>query len=190
MPRRPRLKERGRGCRWFFNAVMTIARHIDYLLGPVLAVGLVAFVVSAEPQPSAGADPVAPTSAKWVKVIALHDGDTITEAVIDLGWGRKLHVGPHEEAPGIRAFGYDAWEVTKTRQTVGAITDAEIAKGKAARDDLFELLKSASLYAEDSGQRDPYGRISAIPWARNSDGKWIYLAGWMDQQGHLRTPRK
>jgi endonuclease YncB( thermonuclease family) len=127
-------------------------------------------------------------AAKPVLDAVIHDGDTITRGVIDLGWGRKLHIGPHEEAPGIRAFGYDAWEVTRTRQTV-TVTDAEIKKGLAARDDLVELLKSGSLWAEDSGQRDPYGRISAVLWVKQGDN-WIFLAGWMEARGHLRTPRK
>ena len=135
------------------------------------------------------ADPVAPFNTHWVKVIQVHDGDTITEAVIDLGWGRKLHVGPNGEAPAIRAFGYDAWEVTKTRRTVD-VSDEEISKGKAATEDLFELLKATSLYVEDSGERDPYGRISAVLWARTIKGDWIYVAEWMEQRGHLRTPRK
>jgi endonuclease YncB( thermonuclease family) len=132
-------------------------------------------------------DPLAPTCAKPVRVDLLHDGDTITRGSIDLGWGRRLSIGPGQEAAGIRAFGYDAWEITKTRRTVD-VTPEEIAKGIAARDDLAALLKTGWLYAEDSGGRDPYGRLSAVLWVKQG-GQWIYLAKWMDDRGHLRASR-
>ncbi len=141
-------------------------------------------------RPAKVSESLTPTCAKPVTVEVLHDGDTITKGSIDLGWGRSIVIGPDGEAAGIRAAGYDAWEVTKGRRTV-EVTDDEIRKGIKARDALGILISGGQgqLYAEDSGQRDPYGRISAVLWVKQGQ-KWIYLAGWMEQQGHLRTPRK
>ena len=129
------------------------------------------------------ADPVAPTSAVLCTVIEVHDGDTII-ADMHLPFGIDL---PRRS---IRLYGADALEVSRTRQTVGFITDEELAKGKIARDDLAKLLKTCDLYAEDSGHGDPYGRPSAILWAKPKDGKpWILIAAWLEQRGYLRTPR-
>jgi hypothetical protein len=161
---------------------MTIARHIDYLLGPVLAVGLAVFAATGQ-QPRAP-DPIAPTSARRVLIERVHDADTVFGA-IDLGYGLSLNVHG-----GIRAADFDAWEVGRQReQVVGPISDEELRKGRIARDALINLLVGNQLWAEDSGDTDPHGRNSSILWIKQGD-KWIYLAGWMDQQGHLRTPRK
>lgn len=157
--------------------------HVTGIAG--LGICFLALAVSA---PSQSTDPQAPVAAKPVNVELLHDGDTITRGSIDLGWGRSLTIGPDGESPGIRAFGYDAWEVTRGRRTV-EVTEAEITKGLKARDELSGLIQSGQLYAEDPGERDPYGRVSAILWVKQGQ-RWIYLAGWMEQQGHLRTPRK
>lgn len=132
-----------------------------------------------------GADPPAPTAARLLTVHRVHDGDSVS-ASIDLGYGLSW-----TPKGGIRAHGYDAWEVGRQReQVIGRISDAEIEKGKAARDDLLELLKTHDLYAEDSGQIDPHGRNSSILWARPRDGKrWLLLATWMEERGHLRVAR-
>lgn len=127
-------------------------------------------------------DPVAPTMARKVIVDSVHDGDTI-HGTIEL-WS-DLKMIPKG---GIRAALYDCWEIQRQReQVVGKISDAEIEKGIKARDDLIELLKHGQMYAEDSGQVDPHGRGSAVLWVL-SDGKWIWLAGWMRDRGHLRVP--
>jgi hypothetical protein len=124
----------------------------------------------------------APVSARPVKVLEVHDGDSL-KGEIDLGYGFRF-----TPAGGIRAFGYDCWEVTKTRQTVGEISDVEVLKGKLARDEFADLCKAGQLYAEDSGEHDPYGRASAILWVKAANGEWIYVARWMDHRGHLRVP--
>jgi len=130
------------------------------------------------------ADPVAPSCPVKVVLPIAHDADTIRGS-LSFGWNVWLH---DQE---LRAYGYDAYEVTKTRQTV-EVTDEEIVKGKAAKYALIDLLEHGDLYAEDSGQKDPYGRTSAILWVKPKDpkdGAWIYLAAWMEQKGFLRTPR-
>jgi endonuclease YncB( thermonuclease family) len=132
-------------------------------------------------RPLAADDPVAPVSALKCTVLAVHDADTIA-AVIECP---LLKV--KSQTVMIRAFGYDAWEVNRVRQTV-VVTDEEIAKGKAARDELIALLQTAELWAEDSGSPDPYGRTSAVLWVKQTGG-WIFLAKYADEHGWLRTPR-
>jgi endonuclease YncB( thermonuclease family) len=109
----------------------------------------------------------------------LHDADTIV-ATIHLPFSVDL------PSRTIRAAGYDAWEVTRTRRTVD-VTAAEIAKGKIARDDFTALIASGSLFVESTKQTDPYGRTNAYLWVRK-DGEWIDVADWMKSRGHCRTP--
>ena len=128
------------------------------------------------------ADPVAPTCPLPVTVEQVHDGDTLA-GTIHLPYGVDL------ARRTIRAAGYDAWEVTKTRQTVD-VTDQEIVRGKQARDDFAALVRLGQLYVEDSGLRDPYGRTSAVLWVKAADGSWIFVAAWMEEHGHLRAKRQ
>jgi endonuclease YncB( thermonuclease family) len=126
-------------------------------------------------------DPIAPTSALVCQVVNVHDADTVSAII------RCPLLKVDSQLVVIRAFGYDAWEVSRVRQTVD-VTDSEIFKGKAARDQLKALLAEATLYAEDSGSVDPYGRTSAVLWVRQGT-TWIYLAAYAEQHGWLRTPR-
>jgi endonuclease YncB( thermonuclease family) len=130
---------------------------------------------------AAAAAPQGPTSAIRCTLELMHDGDTIV-VTLHLPFGIDL---PHRT---IRAYGYDAWEIDRTRQTVH-VTEAEIAQGKLARDDLFTLLEASELWAEDSGASDPYGRTSATLWARQRDRSWINIADWMKARGHVRVIR-
>lgn len=132
--------------------------------------------------PAAAADPLAPTFAKPVKVLSVHDGDGL-RGTVDLGYGLS-----YTPKAGIRAADYDAWEVNKVRQTV-VVTDEEVAKGKVARDDLKALFATGQVFLEDAGELDPHGRLIAILWVRDTKGKWIFVAGWMEAHGHLRTAR-
>ena len=118
-----------------------------------------------------------PTSPVRATLLELHDGDT---AKVD------IHLPFDVDLPkrSVRAFGYDAWEITKTRQTV-QVTDAEIIKGKKARNELLTLIESGELYLEDSGKRDPYGRASAWLWVKRPAG-WVNVAQWMTEKGHVR----
>lgn len=128
------------------------------------------------------ADPTAPASALKCDVIDVHDGDTVKVTI------HCPLLGIDAPNVSIRAYGYDAYEITRTRQTV-TVTDAEIVKGKAARDDLAQLIAGGELWLEDSGQRDPYGRTSAWLWVKLGDGSWVFVPKYMDDHGHLRTPR-
>lgn len=148
-------------------------------------------------------DPTVPFQPIRASVLYVHDADTIN---VDIHLPFKIDL-PNRT---IRAFGYDAWEVTKTRQTV-KVTDAEIKKGLKARDELMALLKTGTLHVEDMTaiqigwpqlermniHADPYGRMLCALWLQvmsYPDGKptvtWIYLPKWMEDRGHLRTPRE
>jgi hypothetical protein len=112
-------------------------------------------------------------------VTNIHDADTF-ECVIHLPFGVDL--------PGrsIRAQGYDAWEVTRARQTVGSITDDEIAKGKKARDELAKLCESQSVWLEPSTNPGVYGRTSANVWLRDDKGQWTELSQYAQEHGWCR----
>jgi len=107
--------------------------------------------------------------------IRVLDGDTF-QADILLPWGVTLR------QQTIRALGYDAWESSKRRRSV-SVTDAEVAKGKAATVAVRKLFTTARVSCSP-GKRDrgPYGRILATIWI---DGK--PLAEWMRRRHFLRT---
>lgn len=112
-------------------------------------------------------------------VKSVHDGDTATVDVL-FPWGVSL------VDQSVRMQGFDAWEVTRTRQTV-RVTEAEIAKGKVARDALKRLLDVADVvYLSPADKRDPYGRLPAYVsvWY---DGKLIEVAEFMAEHGHTRN---
>ena len=123
----------------------------------------------------------------------VHDGDTIN---VDINLPFRVTL-PNRM---IRAYGYDAWEITRTRQTV-KVTEAEIAKGHKARNEFMALLETGSLYLEDMSAlyktpTDPYGRTSARLWVQvmsYPDDKptvtWVLVEKWMEDHGHLRTKR-
>ena len=152
------------------------AQHLDRLAGEGGIVGFRLFTLGGP------ADPLAPTFAKPVKILSVHDGDTF-HATVDLGYGLA-----YTPKGGIRAARFDAWEVNKVRRTV-AVTDAEIVKGQAARDDLAALFAANEVFIEDDGKTDPHGRLSAVIWVRQPQGTWVYVAAWMEAKGHLRTAR-
>lgn len=126
---------------------------------------------------AAGAD--SPTSAVKVVNPVLHDGDTL-RGDLWLPFNVTLHNRP------LRAFGYDAWEINHTRQTV-SISEEEIERGIKAKEELQALIDSGTLYAEDSGDIDPYGRLSAWLWIKTKRGDWIDVAAWMKRNHHVRT---
>jgi endonuclease YncB( thermonuclease family) len=129
------------------------------------------------------ADPSAPLSALPAEVVSVHDGDTLTVIV------RCPLLKVVSEPLSVRAAGYDTWELTRARRTKTVrVTAAEIVRGKAALADFKLLLASGQLFLEDSGQTDLYGRLSAILWIKTADG-WVLVAKWMEDRGHLRTPR-
>ena len=128
------------------------------------------------------ADP-APACPIRATVESIHDADTMV---------LTIHLPFKVDLPkrSIRAVGYDAWEVSKVRQTV-KITDAELVKGKLARDELGKLIASGALYVEEVPQSDPYGRTNARLWILkgNVTPTWIDVAQWMADNGHVRGER-
>jgi hypothetical protein len=111
----------------------------------------------------------------------VHDADTLADGVIRLPFGAAI------AGRSIRAD-FDAWEITKGRQTV-KVTDEEIAKGKAARDALVELLRTSTLYVSElpkGADVDPYDRIDSVWWLRSADGRVTRVADWARGGGHLR----
>lgn len=119
-----------------------------------------------------------PTGAVPVEVISLHDADTLRVNVL-------LPFGVTLRNKSIRAFGYDAWEISRTRQTV-KVNASEIEKGKAAKAALEQLIATGTLYVVESGEADPYGRTSAWLYVRTKAGDWISVAAWMEKEGHCR----
>lgn len=132
---------------------------------------LIAVAASADDKPRV----LVPCAVKEV-----HDGDTIIVDV-EFPWGVSLR------DQTVRFQEFDAWEVTKTRQTV-KVTDAEIAKGVVARNDLQMLLQRADvvyLSPGDTKRKDPYGRLPAYPFVWYGE-KLIDVGDWMRQRGHER----
>jgi endonuclease YncB( thermonuclease family) len=110
-------------------------------------------------------------------VTSVHDADTIS-ATIHLPFGVDLPDRP------LRAFGYDAWEVSRIRQTI-YVSDDEIKKGLKARNEFNDLLKTGKLFVEETNQRDPYGRLHVKFWIQTAV-EWIYVPKWMEDHGHCR----
>lgn len=110
--------------------------------------------------------------------VVILDGDSV-RADISLGFGVVL---PDRV---IRAAGMDAWESSRHRRTV-VVTDDELSRGRLATAALAGLVQSGSLYAVDSGRRDPYGRLSAYLWVYRG-GEWIEVKAFMASGGHLRV---
>ena len=88
-----------------------------------------------------------------IKVLTVHDADTFT-ADIDLGFGLTY------KNQSCRLYNFDAWEVSRTRTSV-TVTDAEIIRGKQARDVLRRMLAEAKTVMVVSRKpvREKYGRL-------------------------------
>lgn len=116
-----------------------------------------------------------------ISSVSVYDGDTLT-ADIHLGFGVAL------AQEKVRLLGFDAWEITRARRTVGDISEGELAKGKKARDALLELLGHGTAYLVPEGRgRDPYGRILARLVIVNDAGHVTDIAEQMIRDGHART---
>ena len=115
-----------------------------------------------------------------VSVYRLHDADTITDCNINLGFNVTLM---HQS---IRLLGFDACEVSRTRQGV-EITDEEIAVGKEARDELKELLLEGAAYIAPAPEyRDPRGRQGGYLYIHR-ENEWLDVAEWANERGYTRT---
>ena len=154
------------------------------LLVVVWAAGILA---AAQSPRTPGAIPAQTPYATTPPAVALqidpyewHDADTVVNAVVRLPYGVLL-----EEDRGIRAIGYDAWEIGHRAGVV--VTESERARGRAALAELRELSKGRTLWAEPEkrGSRDSFGRPLARFWLRDETG-WIDVAQWARENGHTR----
>lgn len=141
--------------------------------------GLLTLVGMAETPPAVRYSP-APANAMQIDPYEWHDADTAVDAVVRLPYGVLL-----EEDRGIRAIGYDAWEIGHRAGAV--VTEAERARGRAALAELRELSRGRTLWAEPEkrGSRDSFGRPLARFWLRDESG-WIDVAQWARDRGHVR----
>ena len=127
-------------------------------------------------------------SASWL-LLSAHDVivrpsvcsvyDAIVESVHD---GDTMRVVPLP-AQTIRVHGVDAWEVNRVRRTLD-ITDAEIERGKVARDELRKLVSAAGnrVRIRVIDRDAAYGRIEADVWIGQTN-----LATWLKENGYERN---
>lgn len=120
-----------------------------------------------------------PRIAIQIDPFAWYDADTAK------GTLRQFYGVALEEDRGIRALGYDAWEIG--HRAGAGVTDAERARGQAAVAELRELSKGCTLWAEPEkrGTRDSFGRPLAKFWLKSQTG-WIDVAQWARERGHVR----
>jgi len=119
----------------------------------------------------------------------VHDVDTVVKATLQLPFNTLRN------RLAIRDATFDGYEVSRVRQTV-KITDEELAKGRAARDKLIEVLKTRyELQASDPPEGwkdiDPYDRLDAQLWLyERSTGQRISLRKWALENDAVRSPDK
>ncbi len=142
---------------------------------------LVAILLAADPSPKL------PANACEVVRVRIHDADTINGDVL-LPFGVVALVNQ-----SIRASGWDAWEVTRTRKTGAFETFTEsqwleeTAKGEKARDELRTLANGGRFYVVPSIKgTSVYGRLEADFWVVTSSGKVVDVKQWAKQHGHER----
>ena len=119
----------------------------------------------------------------------VHDVDTVTDATVQLPFNTL------RTRLTIRDATFDGYEVSRVRQTV-KITDEELAKGKAARDKLIEVLRTQyQLQASEPpvGWKDidPYDRLDAQLWLYDRvAGTRIALRDWALKNDAVRPTTK
>ena len=125
-----------------------------------------------------------PPGACLVERYEWHDADTPVRCVLRLPWGVLL-----DEPRGIRAIGYDAWEIGSRG---GAdVTDAERERGRKALEEIRVLSVGKSLYAVPTGRgtRDSFGRpLARLYLVRGSEV--VDVAEWCRERGHCRPEGK
>lgn len=115
-----------------------------------------------------------------VKFAEVHDADTF---IVDVQLDFELSLVGQK----IRAADCDAWEVSRVRQTV-TITDAELVKGKQARDAAAKLFATRPIFMSvGKPLRDVYGRILGQLWIQNADGTWTKYGDWVRANGFQRN---
>ena len=124
---------------------------------------------------------VPPATYHPIEIKRVHDGDTISSADIQLGYGVVL------KDQSIRLLGFDAWEISRTRKTV-KITEEELRLGKLAKTDLLTVLAMGKVYiVQDGDGKNVYGRIDGwvMVYVKETD-TLIDVAKWMRERGHQR----
>lgn len=151
-----------------------------------IATMIVMFCQAAQSPRNPGAIPAQSPYAAAPPAVALqidpyewHDADTARGTI------RQFYALALEEDRGIRALGYDAWEIG--HRAGAGVTEAERARGRAALAELRELSRGRTLWAEPEkrGSRDSFGRPLARFWLRDDTG-WIDVAAWARENGHTR----
>lgn len=130
--------------------------------------------------PLAAQEHLSPTSAVPCTLETIHDGDTL-KATVHLPFGVDLR---HKS---IRAWGYDAPEISRVRRAV-KITADELVRGKQAKEALVGLLATGTLWIEEAPgpDIDPYDRLAARLWVKSKAGEWVDVADFMRKGGHTR----
>ena len=161
-------------------------RHVAsfFVLGSAACVALLCYGHSSRGETPL---PTLPPTAFEVARVRIHDADTISGDVL-LPWGVAL------TGRSVRAAGFDAWEVDRTRKTApfNAYTDAqwnaETERGIKARDELRKLANGGSVYVEwvRGAENSVYGRLEGAIWVRTSDGRIVDVKRWAERNGHVR----
>lgn len=136
---------------------------------------------------AADPSPKLPANACEVIRVRIHDADTISGDVL-LPFGVTALVNQ-----SIRAAGWDAWEVSRTRQTEpfrSFTADQwlrEIERGEKARDELRTMANGGRFYVVPSVTgKSVYGRLEADFWVVTSGGKVVDVKQWAKKNGHER----
>lgn len=147
---------------------------------PMAIVTAMQAVRTTEPRPVAVAIQ-GPQNAVEIRPYAWHDLDT-AQGVLRLPYGVSL-----DASRGVRALGYDGWEIGARPGT--AVTDDERRRGREGLEALRRLSDGCELWAEPDrgGRYDSFGRPLAALWLRRTaSGEWIDLRRWAVEGGHVR----
>lgn len=97
-----------------------------------------------------------------------HDADTFDLAINIDDFDIILH------SQKVRVENYDSCEVNRVRKTVN-ITDAELIKGKQARDYVATLIQKYEVYIVTKNKRDAYGRLLVIVYLSDKNHKNLFI---------------
>src|SRR3990167_485629 len=154
----------------------------------VVLVTTAAFVIGSALIAQQKPAPPAPSFPCYVQVRiadtakSIHDADTLTKVDLLLPWNITIR------DQSVRLLGFDAHEVSRVRQTVN-ISDAELVKGRDARDALIRLCagaKAVYLLARWRTATDPYGRLNGHLYVVDASGATVDVAQWAVKNGHVR----
>lgn len=161
----------------------------------LLALLLSGFVTLAGAADPAWVVPLPPDCAELLNVLPLHDADTPKGDLVTRGprFG-ALQVDLVFRSVSIRLTGFDAYEVSRTRDTqpfrsfTPAQWEQEIARGLKARDELRKLSEGKSWLIRLDPQDSVYGRKQGAGYLKLDDKRAIDVAAWARANGHDRTP--